>query len=340
MFVVRPIKSSDLDQLYKLSAKARVGITTLPYDKKLLAARIKESVKSFSRRTSRPGPELYFFVMENTRTGRLVGTSAIVARVGGVIPSYTYKIKKVLKKSNLLHIDKEIQFLKLKKEYEGPSEIGTLFIDPAFRKKGCGRLLALSRFLLVAQYPRRFQSKIIAELRGVLNEQDRSPFWNAVCKHFFMMEFKKADLMVMRDKTFIEELIPKHPIYIPILPEKAQAVIGQVHKNTVPALKLLEQEGFKFINEIDIFEAGPVVGAKTKEIRTIKKSREAVVENISDDIGRCEDYLIANVTAFEKFCVTKDKVALSKKGVTITKNTADALKVFKGQKLRIVKTKE
>jgi len=339
VFVVRPIKKSDLDEFYKLAGLAKAGITTLPHDKKLLGANIKDSLKSFSKKTDCPGDEKYLFVMEDTKRKRLVGTCAVKAKVGGKLPSYTYKIKTVTKKSKLLGVNKEIQFLKLKKDYIGPSTIGTLFLNPSSRQKGCGRLLVLSRFLFIAQYQKRFRSSVIAELRGVLDKKDHSPFWNAVCKHFFVVNFKKADLMVMHDKSFIEELIPKHPIYVPILPKKVQAIIGQVHPNTVPAMKLLEQEGFDFIDEIDIFEAGPVLGAKTKSIRTVKKSQKVILKGIVDRIDQGDDYLIANVSSFKNFRVTMDQIVLSKKSVVISKEAARALQVKKGEHLRVVKAR-
>ena len=59
----------------------------------------------------------------------------------------------------------------------------------------------------------------------------------------------------------------------------------------------------------------------------------------NSDIDRGEHYLIANISSFKKFRVTMDKSILSQKGVTITTNTARVLKVSKGQKVRIVKSR-
>ena len=277
--------------------------------------------------------------MEDTRTKSLVGTASIISKVGVKEPFYTYELKTVRMTSKALNIKKVIRYLKLKIIRNGPTEVGTLFLRPSARKKNCGRLLALSRYLFIAQHRRRFADKVIAELRGVINSKGKSPFWNAVCKHFFVIEFKKADLMVMRDKSFIADLIPKHPIYIPILAKSAQKVIGCVHKHTVPALKLLQKEGFDYVPEIDIFEAGPTLAAKAGNIRTVKKSRIMKVAAVIDTIEEGKDYLIANVSSLKAFRVTKDKVILGEDGVTLRKETAKAIKVAKGQKVRVVKIK-
>ncbi len=335
MYIVRPVKRSDLNQLYALAKLAKAGLTTLPCDKRLLRTRIDESLKGFSKKVTKPGGEVYLFVMESTKTKRLVGTSGIVSRVGIKEPHYTYEIKQAYKESKSLNVKKVIHYLKLKMVYNGPSEIGTLFLKPSVREKDCGRLLAFSRYLFIAQNRRRFAGKVIAELRGVIDENGHSPFWNAVCKHFFMVEFKKADLMVMQDKSFIAELIPKHPIYIPLLPISAQKVIGGVHANTIPALKLLQKEGFDNIPEIDIFEAGPVLEAKTANIRSIRKSKMFKVSTIVDSIDTQTDYLIANVASLPAFAVIKNKIRIIKNSIVLTKAAAQAIRVKVGQKVRV-----
>jgi len=339
VFVVRPVQRKDLDHLYALAKKAKAGLTTLPKDKKLLLGRIKASLNGFAKRGGRPNGEVYLFVMENIKTKKIVGTSAIISRVGVRDPFYTYEIKEAIRKSSELKVKNVIQYLQLKIIRNGPAEVGTLFLEPSLREKNCGRLMALSRYLFIAQYAQRFADDIIAELRGVIDERDRSAFWDAVGVHFFKMEYKKADLMVMEDKSFIADLVPRHPIYIPILTREAQKVIGAVHKNTVPALKLLQKEGFDFIPEVDIFEAGPVLKAKIGRIRTVKQSKELKVADIVDKIGQGDDYLIANVDRYEDFCVAKGRVMIKKGCVILSKETARALKVDVGQRVRIVKAR-
>jgi len=339
MFIVRPVRRKDLDQLYGLAKLAKAGLTTLPCDKKILRGRINESLKGFAKKMAKPRGEFYLFVMEDTMTGKLVGTASVVSKVGVKDPFYTYEIKTAHKVSKSLKVEKVIRYLKLRIIRNGPTEIGTLFLKPSARKLRCGRLLAFSRYLFIAQNRRRFAGKVIAELRGVIDGKGHSPFWNAVCKHFFVVNFKKADLMVMRDKSFIAELIPRHPIYIPVLPLSAQDVIGQVHADTVPAMKLLEKEGFTKVPEIDIFEAGPTLAARTGHIRTVKESKIARVVAIVDRVEEGPEYLIANVASYKSFRVTKDQIMVDRKGVTLTERAARALQIAAGQKVRIVKTK-
>lgn len=340
MLVLRPVRSSDLEQLYKLSGKVTVGLTTFPHDRAILRQRIKKAVRSFSDKPLKPGGEIYVFVLEDTQTRKLVGTSAIFSKVGGYEPSYTYRIETETRQSKTLKVKRTNQYLRLVKDYNGPTEIGTLFLDPAYRKSGNGRLLSLSRFLFMAQYRRCFEPKVIVEIRGVIDKKDHSPFWEALGKYFFDVEFKKADLMVMKDKTFIADLMPEHPIYISLLPKAAQEVIGQVHKDTQPALHLLQREGFKFNQEIDIFEAGPTLVAKLTEIRTVRKSQTAVVQRISPTVERKEEFLLAAVDSFQRFRVGLGHVrTLSPGRVEIPPPYAEALQIKVGSKVRFVAIK-
>jgi arginine N-succinyltransferase len=62
------------------------------------------------------------------------------------------------------------------------------------------------------------------------------------------------------------------------LPQDAQDVIGEVHRSTLPARKLLEQEGMHFEGYIDIFDAGPVLQGRVAELRAVRDSVLATAE--------------------------------------------------------------
>jgi arginine N-succinyltransferase len=337
MLVIRPVTEQDLDNLYELASLSEPGLTTLPYQRGILKRSIKRSVRSFEDFADKPGGELYFFVLQDTENQKIVGTCAIYAKVGGFEPFYTYKVKTITTSSSLLNVCKTIQYLQLVKNHNGPSEIGTLFLSPHCRQKGCGKLLSLSRFLFMAQYPQCFERAVIAEMRGVLDDNGQSPFWEALGQHFFEVDFKKADLMVMQDKSFIADLIPEHPIYIPLLPPAAQAVIGKVHKNTQGALHMLIKEGFQVIDEIDIFEAGPVVRAQVDDIRSVRESRVAALGSLRKEQILGETYLVANVNHHQDFRVVMTELKESPQGVLLNIKAAETLQVSEGSQLRYVK---
>jgi arginine N-succinyltransferase len=115
-----------------------------------------------------------------------------------------------------------------------------------------------------------------------------------VGRHFFDIDFPQADYLTMADKEFIANLMPKYPLYIPLLPLSAQQVIGKVHPDTQPALKILTDEGFTFEKLVDIFEAGAVYGCDVTEVRAVRESRQAIYRGPASLAREPEDYLISN----------------------------------------------
>ncbi|PCJ62480.1 MAG: arginine N-succinyltransferase [Planctomycetota bacterium] len=335
MILLRPVTIDDLDQIYDLAGQTKTGLTTLPQDRKLLEHKILDSVKTFQYPPEKPGGESFFFVLEDTENKKLVGTSAIFNKVGGFEPFWTYEIKTVLKESKAVNVKKEVQYLQLKADHNGPSEIGTLFLIPEYRKGNNGRLLSLSRFMFIAQFPQYFEDIILAELRGVISEDGKTIFWEAVGAHFFDIPFEKADFMVMQDKSFIDDLMPKHPIYIPLLPKEAQIILGEVHADTRPAIRLLFQENFEKIPEIDIFEAGPIVTCEKKNIRTVKDSLIKTVSKIhAVSPGRV--YMVANSNGLENFRVTYSSLIIEGDDVQLPADVCKTLNISKGDSVRIV----
>jgi arginine N-succinyltransferase len=142
-----------------------------------------------------------------------------------------------------------------------------------------GKWLSKSRFLFIAQFQQLFTEKIIAEMRGYQLDDGTSPFYEGLGRHFFKMDFNHVDgLTAIGKKSFIAELMPRQPLYVDYLPEDAREVIGQVHRSTLPARKLLEQEGMHYEGYVDIFDAGPVLQGRVSELRAVRDSVLTVAE--------------------------------------------------------------
>lgn len=284
MLVVRSVRQEDLDLLFELVEQSELGLTTLQISRDKLEDRITASIQAFAQKRARPAGQPYVFVMEDLTNGRLVGTSAIYSKVGGFEPFYTYHIETSVHESEELGIRKEIRILHLHREHDGPTEIGSLFLSPDYWGSGYGRLLSLARFLFMADFPERFEREVIAEMRGVVYPNGHCPLWAALGSHFFQIEFPRAETLTGESKKFIADLMPEHPIYIPLLPQEAQDVIGRVHPHTEPALAMLKSEGFAERDVVDIFDGGPAVFAETGKIRAIRDSRRLKVAGIQKQV--------------------------------------------------------
>ena len=336
MIIVRPIKKSDLKSLHQIAIDSGHGFTSLPVNEQLLQQRINHAEASFTKDVSQPGNEGYLFVMEDTDTGQVVGTSGIEAAVGLEDAFYHYHLGKVVHSSRELNIYNTVETLSLCNDYTGASEICTLFLSDSHRKNNNGRFLSRFRFLFIAEHKERFSDTIIAEMRGVSDDKGRSPFWNWLEEHFFSMDFPTADYLTgIGKKEFIAELMPKYPIYVNLLSKEAQDVIDKVHPQTVPALRLLEAEGFARRGYVDIFDAGPTVESHVNNIRTVNQSKRCQV--IIDEVQSTDNYIICN-SKVEGFRATQAPLSLrdSANQVVINQEVADALMVNTGDWVRII----
>jgi len=336
MIIIRPIQTSDYDSLHRIAIESGHGFTSLPVNEGLLKKRIAHSEDSFNKDVSQPGNEGYLFVMEDTDTGEVVGTSGIEAAVGLDDAFYHYHLGKVVHNSRELGIYNTVETLSLCNDYTGASEICTLFLGEKHRKNNNGRFLSRCRFLFMAEHNERFAETVIAEMRGISDEEGRSPFWNWLEEHFFSMDFPTADYLTgIGKKVFIAELMPKHPIYVSLLSKDAQKVIDEVHPKTLPALRLLEAEGFARRGYVDIFDGGPTVESQTATVKTIRNSNSYQV--IIGDIDSSDNYIICN-TKIANFRAVQAPVSLraTAEQVVISASIAEALQVNEGDFVRLV----
>jgi len=340
MLVLRPIREADLPGLVALAGTTGGGLTTLPPHQEFLGDRIDESLRAFRPRVRQPGGEYYLFGLEDTATGELIGVSGIAARVGGFQPWYSYEIRIEAHTHAPLGIARDIPVLHLKQEHQGPSEICSLFLRADRRRGGAGRLLSLARLLFMGAHPTRFTPLVIAEMRGYIDQTERSPFWEAVGRHFFEFDFYRADVLCgLGEKAFIADLMPRHPIYIPLLRPDVQAVIGRVHHDTEPALALLLGQGFQQRQEVDIFDAGPLVSGKLSELKIVRETRTCVVRGVADiTLGASPPFLLANA-GMNFRAGLGDVVLHADDTVSLTAETLAALGVAPGEMISLAPVK-
>ncbi|KFC89785.1 arginine N-succinyltransferase [Leclercia adecarboxylata] len=336
MMVIRPIERGDLSALMQLAGKTGGGLTSLPVDEKTLSARIERSLQTWQG-TLPKGEQGYVFVLEEAATGTVAGICAIEVAVGLNDPWYNYRVGTLVHASKELNVYNALPTLFLSNDHTGSSELCSLFLDPDWRKEGNGYLLSKSRFLFMAAFRDRFNEKVVAEMRGVIDETGFSPFWQSLGERFFSMEFSKADYLCgTGQKAFIAELMPKHPIYTHFLSPEAQAVIGQVHPQTAPARAVLEKEGFRYRNYVDIFDGGPTLECDIDRVRAIRKSRLVEVAEGQPAPGEWPACLVAN-EQYDQFRATLVCVDPECERLVLTAAQLDALKCRAGDRIRMVR---
>jgi arginine N-succinyltransferase len=292
---IRAARPADLRALYDIAKLTGGGFTNLPADRKTLEQKLERSDAGFGRAGENQADDLYLFILEDVPAGAIRGTCQIFGQVGSDRPFYSYRLSTLTQKSEELGRIIRNQTLSLCTDLEGSSEVGGLFLHPHERAGGLGMLLARSRYLFIKQHRPRFGARVLAELRGVMDQAGNSPFWDALAGRFFGMTFPEADeFNAVHGTQFIADLMPNTPIYVNMLPESARAVMGQPHPTGRAALRMLEHEGFVYDCYIDIFDGGPTVTAPTDQIKTVREAEWLRVGGALEGQGKSTTMMLAS----------------------------------------------
>lgn len=335
MYFVRPVDFADLPALERLAQEAGIGITNFPANRERLNDKIAATQRSLHSDVIQPGDESYVFVLVDSTTDSIVGTCGLDAMVGTESPFYSYRIDEVVHASPQLQIHNRISALFLCHDYSGTSRLMSLVIDKSHQNDTAFALLSRARLLFIARHPERFTKRLFVELRGESDRHGYSPFWDALGKHFFTMDFKKADyLSGVSNKHFIADLMPRYPIYVPTLPQEAQDVIGVLHEEATKSTDILLEEGFAFRGYVDIFDAGPTLEARSENVTTITRQR------IGKALLQPEPYHgkmhLISAGHLEDFRVTAAQAEPQAAGLAIEKATLEGLDIESGSRIQWV----
>jgi arginine N-succinyltransferase len=341
MWVVRPVVEDDLETLLDLAQSMGSGMTTFPADRPTIARKIETAIASFSGQLV-PKDAAYLMALEDSATKEVLGVSAVYPAIGSPFGFFSYHIDRLVLHSPLMDSGLDCGILNLSNVYSGATEIGTLAVRPAARKFGIGKILARARYMLIATFPELFASTIIAEMRGWQNAEGDSPFWSAVGERFFKMDFATADsVSAIKGAEWIANLMPKFPIYLDLLPDEAKACVGRAHDTSAIAMAMLMQEGFRFENYVDVFDAGPQVVAQASQIKTIAQSQLCISAPDTSPRQDTQTSLVCS-TELANFRLTSCEASIihsrdaSDTNVALGSEALEALKITYGEAVRCV----
>ncbi|MBV7476469.1 arginine N-succinyltransferase [Pseudomonas sp. PDM31] len=336
MLVLRPVELTDLPQLQRLARESLVGVTSLPDDSERLREKILGSRASFDQDVQHQGTENYLFVLEDLTTRRLAGCSEILATAGPGEPFYSLRNRDFTSASRELNIEHGVSALSLCQDLSAHTLLRGLHIDPPLSRTVYCELLSRARLLFIAAHARRFAEAVITEIVGFSDDQGQSPFWDAVGKHFFDLPYVEAErLCGLESRTFLAELMPQYPIYVPMLPQAAQDCIGRIHPDGQEAFDILEREGFETNSYVDLFDGGPTLYARTANIRSIAHSQRGIAQpgTIIDATGT---YLVSNESLGDYRAIVADLGPIAGQSVTLDAAMCAALKVTAGSPVRLI----
>lgn len=334
--VVRVALPDDLEGLYQLALVAGPGMTNLQADRAVLAEKLAASADAVTSAAAREAGAPILLVVENCEDQQVVGTACIFPRVGVTWPFYSYRITRQTRASHALGKRVSHDILNLANDFDGAAEVGGLFILPSVRGQAAGRLIARARYMFLASHRDWFGPQVISELRGVQDERGESPVWDALGRRFYDMDFAEADRTnALTGNQFIVDLGPRHPIYVSLLSEAAQAALGKPHDHGRPAMQLLLEEGFRFEGYVDIFDGGPTLFADIDDLAAVKNSKAGQVSGFSNTAYLETDLICAGHGP--DFRCAKGAFAETGEGLHLNESLAKALNLHVGDEVRHVR---
>lgn len=317
LYVVRPVHNDDLPMLLKLARM--VHFINLPPDTEIITDKIRRSRLSFSGKLTDMTQTLFMFAIIDPLTGNLLGTSQVIPRVGTPEAPCTYfdVLERKMYTSDLAQ-GMTHTVLRLGADEDGPSEVGGLILAPSYRGHPgkLGRLLSLARFHYMGLYPKRFRSEVLAEMMASLTPQGTNAFWEHLGRRFINLTYSEADRLSTRSKRFILDLMPREDIYTSILPAEARMLIGKVGRETEPAKAMLERMGFEYRDQIDPFDGGPHLHARTRDISIVKDTKRLQLAG-SCPISRAKGEAIVSCESEAGFLAVTSAVELSRDGKSV-----------------------
>ena len=273
-YLLRPARADDLGALEQLAAASAIGITSLRTE---LAGQLERSAQSFaSAADDASGEEHYLFVLEDLAAGgRLIGTAGIAASAGFNDRFYSYRNEFIVQASAALGARNRIHTLHLCHDLTGVTLLTGFHIDAAYAGTLAPQLLSRGRLMFIAGNPQRFAPRIAAENPGLADDAGHCPFWDAVGRRFFDMDYPQAERRSggRSPKAWIAELMPQSPLYVPLLPEQAQWALGQLHPVGELPFQILMDEGFDGDTYLNIFDGGPTAEGRVQMLKTVTRHR-------------------------------------------------------------------
>jgi arginine N-succinyltransferase len=349
VLVIRDVQRSDLAGLVKLAAL--LDTVNLPNEEKTLLESIDRSVRSFDARIRDPFKREYLFVLEDSEKQRVVGTSLVIAQHGTHdAPHVFFDVYE--KEHYSQNVDKHFKHrvLQIGYNFEGQTEIGGLVVHPDYRRlQKPGKQLSYVRFLYIAMHRARFRDRVLVELLPKLEEDGRSPLWEALGRKFTGLSYQEADRLSRQNKEFIQQLFPPGEIYATLFSQKIQDAIGVVGPESAGARSILERIGFQYDERIDPFDGGPHWSARTDKVEPIRRFRRLrlAAEPLPDDVAalaespeaarseNLEDRLVAveRSTGRNRFRCVRTLCRLQDTQVQLPKEARAALALRKGDRL-------
>lgn len=284
MTLFRPARSDDAAAIAAFTSRADAGLTTVPKSLSQVESYISESLLFLHG--SKTANRLLFVAEDDTADTEdgpaILGISGIIPKLGVDRPFYSFKRSRHARKASQRDLSVRYDTLQLTTDFDGFTELASIFLAPEARGKGVGRLLSLGRLAFIQTHRDKFEDRLMADIRGWVDAEGRSPFWDHLTSQFIRTDFDIADRLSASDARFIVELLPALPILLNLLPSAVGHCAGKPHELSAGAMGLLVGAGFEATDLCDIFDGGPAIDCRTNRTLIAQTVFQATGADVDD----------------------------------------------------------
>ncbi|MDF3835059.1 arginine N-succinyltransferase [Cupriavidus basilensis] len=332
MWIARPAVEKDASALFALAQRATPHVHTLPRTRERIDDAVSRCAEALARSVDMPGDERYQMVLERP-DGTLAGAASISATAGAAGAYFSYRNDVIHHVSRDLGISNNVHVLTLSSDLTAHSQLSGFLVDAPGEDAWAGPLLSRSRLMLAAADRRRFADEFFVCLAGQTRADHSSPFWDAIGRKFFNMDYLSAERVVQgaRNGTLFVELMPHYPVYVSLLPDEAREVIGQLHPAATYPFDILSAEGFEAERYVDIFDGGPVLEAHASRLQTLATAR-TLTAGLDAGNQPAETCLVASTGPLATFrcTIASGVVELDRGRISLAARTLESLRVSPG----------
>ncbi|WP_418152405.1 arginine N-succinyltransferase [Litorimonas sp. RW-G-Af-16] len=249
----------DIAAITAITSAADSGLTTVPRMEARVADYIDQSHRFLA---GDPMANRVLFVVE--RDSEIMGISGIIPKLGLERPFYSFKRSRHARRSMKPNLSVRYDTLQLTNDFDDFTELASIYLAPKARGKGVARLMSLGRLGFIERHRAMFAAQLMADIRGWVDADGTSPFWEHLASKFIQTDFDAADRLSATDGNFIMELLPNLPIMLNLLPKAVDECAGKPHDISAGAMGLLMSAGFDTTDLCDIFDGGPAIICKAE----------------------------------------------------------------------------
>ena len=219
----------------------------------------------------------YLFVLEDVRNQLIIGTSMIIAQHGTYeAPHIYFDVSEREHYSATIERHLRHKVLSIGYNYEGPTEIGGLVVDPPYRATPDkpGKQLSYVRFLFMAMPQAHVPSARARRAAAAAAARRAQPLVGGVRQQVHRPQLPGGRPALPPEQGVHQGAVPLlGHLRVALSRRACRRCSARWGPNTRGVQRMLERIGFRYVERIDPFDGGPHFEANLADVTLVRRFR-------------------------------------------------------------------